>query len=46
MNKEDSHEILTHLEMKREISKLKLEVKRKEKIIERLKEKIKKLERR
>lgn len=42
MNKEEIHELMTEMELKREISKLKLEIKRKNKIIQRLKEKLKK----
>ena len=39
MVKEDIHEVMTQLELRREISKLKLEIKCKDKIIEKLKEK-------
>ena len=46
MNKEEIHELMTEMELKREISKLKLEIKKRDKLIERLKEKIKKLEKR
>lgn len=46
MNKEDTHEILKELDYRREISKLKLEIKKRDKLIQRLKEKIKKLEKR
>lgn len=42
MVKEDVHEVMTQLELRREISKLKLEIKRKDKIIEKLKEKLEK----
>lgn len=42
MVKEDVHEIMTQLELRREISKLKLEIKRKDKIIQKLKEKLEK----
>lgn len=44
MIKEDTHEVMTQLELRREISKLKHEIKRRDKLIQRLKEKIKKLE--
>lgn len=44
MNKEDTHEILKELDYRREISKLKHEIKKRDKLIQRLKEKIKKLE--
>ena len=46
MIKEDAHEVMTQLELRREISKLKLEIKKRDKLIQRLKEKIKKLEKR
>lgn len=46
MIKEDSHEVMTQLELRRENSKLKLEIKRRDKLIQSLKEKIKKLEKR
>lgn len=46
MIKEDTYELNTILDLKREITKLKLEIKRKDKMIERLKYKIKKLEKR
>ena len=46
MIREDAHEVMTQLELRRENSKLKLEIKRKDKMIERLKEKIKRLEKR
>ena len=39
MVKEDVHEVMTQLELRREITKLKLEIKRKDRIIEKLKEK-------
>lgn len=39
MVREDVHEVMTQLELRREITKLKLEIKRKDKIIEKLKEK-------
>lgn len=42
MVKEEVHEVMTQLELRREISKLKLEIKRKDKIIEKLKEKLEK----
>lgn len=42
MVREDVHEVMTQLELRREISKLKLEIKRKDKIIEKLKEKLEK----
>lgn len=42
MVKEEAHELMTVLELRREISKLKREIKRKDKIITMLKEKIKK----
>jgi len=42
MIKEDSHEVMTQLDLRRENSKLKLEIKRKDKIIKRLKEKLEK----
>lgn len=42
MVKEDIHEVMTQLELRREISKLKLEIKRKDKIIEKLKQKLEK----
>ena len=42
MIKEDSHEVMTQLELRREISKLKLEIKRKDKIIKKLREKLEK----
>lgn len=44
MIKEDAHEVMTQLDLRRENSKLKLEIKRRDKLIQRLKEKIKKLE--
>lgn len=43
MVKEDIHEIMTQLELRREISKLKHEIKKRDKLIQRLEEKIKKL---
>lgn len=43
MVREDMHEIMTQLELRREISKLKLEIKRKDKIIEKLKEKLERM---
>jgi len=43
MNKEETHKLLTALEYRREISKLKYEIKKKEKIIQKLKEKIEKM---
>lgn len=46
MVREDVHEVMTQLELRREITKLKLEIKRRDKLIQRLKEKIKKLEKR
>lgn len=46
MVKEEVHEVITQLDLRREISKLKFELKRKERIIERLKQKIKRLEKR
>lgn len=42
MVKEDVHEVMTQLELRREISKLKLEIKRKDKVIQKLKEKLEK----
>ena len=45
MNKEETNTLMTILEYRREISKLKLELKRKDKLIQRLENKIKKLER-
>ena len=39
MVREDVHEVMTQLELRREITKLKLEIKRKDRIIEKLKEK-------
>lgn len=42
MVREDVHEVMTQLELRREISKLKLEIKRKDRIIEKLKEKLEK----
>ena len=45
MNKEEANKLMTILEYRREISKLKLELKRKDKLIQRLENKIKKLER-
>ena len=39
MIKEDTHEVMTQLELRREISKLKHEIKIKDKIIKKLKEK-------
>ena len=42
MIKEDAHEVMTQLELRRENSKLKLEIKRRDKIIKRLKEKLEK----
>lgn len=42
MIKEETNELMTQLELRREISKLKLEIKRKDKIIEKLKEKLEK----
>lgn len=46
MIKEDAHEVMTQLELRRENSKFKLEIKKRDKLIQRLKEKIKKLEKR
>ena len=46
MIKEDTHEVMTQLELRREISKLKFEIKKRDRLIQRLKEKIKKLEKR
>lgn len=46
MINEETYQIMTQLELRREISKLKLEIKRRDKLIQRLKEKIKKLEKR
>lgn len=46
MIKEDTHEVMTQLDLRRENSKLKLEIKKRDKLIQRLKEKIKKLEKR
>ena len=46
MIKEDAHEIMTQLELRREISKLKYEIKKRDRLIQGLKEKVKKLERR
>ena len=40
MVREDIHEVMTQLELRREISKLKLEIKRKDKIIEKLKQEL------
>lgn len=45
MNKEETNTLMTILEYRREISKLKAEIKRKNKLIERLENKIKRLER-
>lgn len=42
MIKEDAHEVMTQLDLRREISKLKHEIKRKDKIIKKLKEKLEK----
>lgn len=42
MVREDVHEVMTQLELRREITKLKLEIKRKDKIIEKLKQKLEK----
>lgn len=42
MIKEDAHEVMTQLDLRRENSKLKLEIKRKDKIIKRLREKLEK----
>lgn len=42
MVREDVHEVMTQLELRREITKLKLEIKRKDRIIEKLKEKLEK----
>lgn len=44
MIKEDAHEVMTQLELRREISKLKLQLKKKEEHIKLLKAKIKRLE--
>lgn len=44
MIKEDAHEVMTQLDLRREISKLKLQLKKKEEHIELLKAKIKRLE--
>lgn len=46
MVKEDVHEVMTQLELRRENSKLKLEIKRRDKLIQKLRDKIKKLEKR
>lgn len=46
MIKEDVHEVIAQLDLRRENSKLKLEIKKRDKLIQRLKEKIKKLEKR
>lgn len=46
MNREEINELKSVLELRRENSKLKLEIKRRDKLIQRLKEKIKKLEKR
>lgn len=40
MVREDVHEVMTQLELRREITKLKLEIKRKDKIIEKLKQEL------
>lgn len=40
MVREEIHEVMTQLELRREISKLKLEIKRKDKIIEKLKQEL------
>jgi predicted RNase H-like nuclease (RuvC/YqgF family) len=45
MNKEETNKLMTILEYRREISKLKAEIKRKDKLIQRLENKIKRLER-
>jgi hypothetical protein len=45
MNKEETNKLMTILEYRREISKLKLELKKKDKLIQRLENKIKRLER-
>ena len=45
MNKEETNKLMTILEYRREISKLKSELKRKDKLIQRLENKIKRLER-
>lgn len=42
MIREDVHEVMTQLELRREISKLKLEIKHKDKIIEKLKQELEK----
>lgn len=42
MIKEDAHEVMTQLDLRRENSKLKLEIKRKDKIIKKLREKLEK----
>ena len=42
MVKEETHEIMTQLELRREITKLKLEIKRKDRIIEKLKRELEK----
>lgn len=42
MIKEDAHEVLTQLDLRRENSKLKLEIKRKDRTIKKLKEKLEK----
>lgn len=42
MVREDVHEVMTQLELRREITKLKLEIKRKDKIIEKLKQELEK----
>lgn len=44
MIKEDAHEVMTQLELRRENSKLKLQLKKKEEHIKLLKAKIKRLE--
>lgn len=46
MIKEDAHEVMTQLDLRRENSKLKLEIKKRDKLIQKMKEKIKKLEKR
>ena len=45
MNKEETNKLMTILDLRRENSKLKSELKRKDKLIQRLENKIKKLER-
>ena len=45
MNKEETNKLMTILDLRREISKLKLEIKRKDKLIQKLENKIKRLER-